>query len=178
MLSPTEEDITVEDKRLKEEQVRDSKSPKLPKPPTESSVNMEAATLTQIMATLATVDEKLKKLDKLDTMETTLNGLAETQTNMQTSITGLQDDVTNLQTKNTSMENELLKTEARFCALERQCAYICKELKKEREINTVNEAIMKRTNLVFSGIEEKEDEKDKTVRETERKMKGRMERKG
>jgi hypothetical protein len=106
------------------------------------------------------VDEKLKKLDKLDSMESTLNGLATAQTAMQTSITGLQDDVTDLKTKGEVMENEILKCEARFCALERKCAHINKELKKERDINTVNEAFVKRSNLFFSGVPEVEDEKE------------------
>jgi hypothetical protein len=68
--------------------------------------------------------------------------------------------VTDLKTKNAGFENEILKSEARFCALERKYAYITRELKNERAINTANEATLRRTNLVFSGIEEIEDEKE------------------
>ena len=116
VLSPVEEDLIPDDKRARG-QVSDIVLSDI------DLANMEQA-LPQVLATLKDVDEKLKKLDKLDSMEQTLNGLATSTKAMQSSITLLQTDVTDLQVKNTAIEDEMLKSEARFCAVERKCAYL------------------------------------------------------
>jgi hypothetical protein len=87
----------------------------------------------------------LSKLKKLDDIQETLTKMGDTQIAMQNSVSNLTDKVTDLELAHTQLENDILKSEARFCSIERHCAYLDRELARERAVNTQLEYKLKKT---------------------------------
>jgi hypothetical protein len=82
------------------------------------------------------------------------------------------DQVTALETSNKRLESEQEKTDLQIVELERQCTHLKRELATERSERTWLEGQVKRTNLIFSGIEEVEDKKNGGIEGSVRKVLG------
>jgi hypothetical protein len=100
------------------------------------------------------MQEQLKKLDILESIDIEMKGFRSTQVTMTTALTALTTQIGKLETKNTELEARLYKSETRCNDLERQCRYSEGELSKVQSELTWQEGIIKRTNLIISGIDE------------------------
>jgi hypothetical protein len=99
--------------------------------------------------------KKMDNIDKLVGMEETLNKLATTQTTMETALTHQGTEITKLEEANTKMAGDIFRLETRCNDLERQCTYTESELTRVKKDVTWQEAIIKKTNLVISGVRSK-----------------------
>ena len=97
------------------------------------------------------------KLDTLESIDEKLTAIASGNTKIIEDVGKLTDRCTNLEVENTDVRDRLDKAEEKIDTLVKHCGKLDKVVEKLTRDNTWQEGIIKKINLVISGIEEKFD---------------------
>jgi hypothetical protein len=106
------------------------------------------------------IKPELDKLDTLEKINATVTSIQEAQIVDKATLTTHSEKITDLELADSRHEEAAKKNNTRIVALERQCAYLDRELKKERGERSWIEQQVKKTNIVFAGIQEFEDQRN------------------